>query len=452
MNNADKKIAFLTITIAAKVNFILRSEFPKFLKKEGFRVVVLSPFWNEGDFIREFGNDYILEPLQKNRRYSFENIINNLRNKALRIKNQRLQRVTDINKHLHRRFITSHANLAARLNDLVLFFIPKRFRSSPAFWDKLERLFVHSFLYKTLFKKYRPAIVVLDSLSEANVLVYCQRYGVPSIYIDMNIDALWARFSAPLRPTTKIAVISEEMKCDAVEVHNIPEDRLLVIGSIRMDYLLKPYKYRLRDEFLKSIGADPTKRLLLFATIHSLVYPQHPDIIRIILDAIKSGRIKEPTQLMVSYLAADTAPYPELFAGEENLILKPAKEKPHKDYMANLLHHADVSIAIGSTMSLEAAAVGTPAIWIGFDGFTKYEKAEDSIRYSFEMDYLKRCLGGGGIRLASDPAQLIVAINEYLGDRNRDSENRRILLEETFYKPDGNASLRLARAVADLVI
>lgn len=414
-------------------------------------MVILSQFWNKDFFIKEFGDKYVLEPLEKKGRYSLANILNNLRNRALHVQNQRLQKVQEINQHLHRRFVTSRVGFSMRLNDFILFFIPKRFRFSSEFWDRVERFFVRSSLHRSLFKKYRPAVVVVDSLSEANILVYCQKYKVPSIYIDVNIDALWARFSAPLRLTTKIAVLSEDMKRDAMEVHGISEERLLVVGSIRMDYLLRPYAYRPRDEFLKSIGADSEKRLLLFATIHPLVYPQHSDIIRIILDAIRSGKIQEPAQLMVSYLGDDTTPYPELFAGEENLILKPAKEKPHKDYIANILHHADVSIAIGSTMSLEAAAVGTPAIWIGFDGFKKYEKPEDSIKHSFKMDYLSRCLEGGGIRLAESAEGLIVTINEYLSDRNKDAEKRRALLEKIFYKPDGRAAERLVEEIIRLL-
>ena len=450
MTHTDGKTIFLTISVSAKINFILRSDFPKFLKQEGFRVVILSPFWNEDFFIKEFGKDYILELLEGRRRYSLANILNNFRNQALLVHNPRLEKVQNINKHLHRRFSTPRVKFSTRLNDFILSVIPKRLRFSPEFWNKMERLLARSSLHNALFKKYRPAAVVVDSL-ESNVLVYCQKYKIPSVYVDMNIDALWARYPAPLRTTTRIAALSEDMKRDAMEVHGIQEERLLVVGSIRMDYLLRPYAYRPRDEFLKSIGADSKKRLLLFATIHPLVYPQHPDVIRLILDAIKSGKIKEPTQLMVSYLATDTTPYSKLFAGEENLILKPAKEKPHKDYIANLLRYTDVSIAIGSTMSLEAAAAGTPAIWIGFDGFAKYQNPEDSIKYSFEMDYLKRCLEGGGVRLAENPDNLIAAINEYLRDRDKDAEKRRALLEKTFYKPDGNASLRLARAVAELV-
>lgn len=446
---SDKKVVFLTISIAAKINFILRSDFPKHLQEMGFKIVVLSPFWNSDFFVKEFGTLYELVPLHVRKPHSVADVINNLRNVALRVTHPRLQRTHTINDHIHRRFITSKVGFSIKLHKAIIACIPRRWRTSPAFWDSIENVFVRNAVHDGLFKKYNPSVVVLDSL-EAEILVYCKKYGVPSIYIDMNIDALWARYSAPLRPTTKIAVLSEEMKRDAIEVHGIPAERLAVVGSIRMDYLLQPYNYNPRDEFLKSIGADPNKRLLLFATIHPLVYPQHPDIIRIILDAVKTGAIKEPLQVMLSYLAADTTPYPELFKGEENLILKPAKEKPHKDYIANLLHHADISLAIGSTMSLEAAAVGTPAIWVGFDGFKRYTDPKDSIKYSFEMDYLKRCLEGGGVRLAESPEDLIRAINEYLADRNKDADKRRQLLERTFYKPDGRASHRLAQEVAQL--
>ncbi len=446
------KTIFLVITVSAKINFVLRTDLLEALRAHGFFLVIISPFSGKSEFRKEFEHaNTALETFVPNSRIA--NTITNIRKEALKINHPKLLEAQRLMRGFHRRRDTFRSLFSKKLTRLVVRLIPPKARVSMDFWDMVDALTIRNRANDLLFKKYKPSLVILDNV-DPEFLVYCKKYSVPSLYIDINIDAFWNRFPERIRRTTKIAASGERMKKELLEIQGIEEQRIEVVGAIRYDYFFKNPAFRSRESICKKIGADVNKNLIIYAAYSDLDYPQNTDIIKIILDAIRVKKISAPCQLLVrlpsGYLARDLQALKMKFGEEADLLFQRAEDFNERDDFASMLYRASVVISIGSTMGVEACAVGTPAIWLGFDGYSNYENPADSIRATLTLDHLKVCIESGGIRVAESQEDLIHWIGEYIKNKSLDLEKRKALIETLYYKPDGHAAERIANAAVEI--
>ncbi len=448
----EVKTVILRIASQAKVNFILRTKILELLRQEGFRVVILSPFYNDEKFRQEFSDDQVfLEPLPAQSRIA--RVLHALRTAALAINHPIMLETEELLAWWRRGYASKQARLAQKISRLVLKFIPGPLRIKPTFWNALEELFIRNKEMARIFNKYSPTIAITD-IPDTEILVYCYRRRVPLMLVDLNIDALTARYRYILRPITKIAVSGEIMKRDAMAFQGLTADQIAMVGAIRYDpYWRKTPREITREEFLESLGADPDKRVILFGTLPSIIYEYSPDIIKIILQAGAAGKIPEPFQIIVSSIdraAEDQEHYRDSFSDYKNIIFVKSASHQHRDFYQNLLRCSDVVISVGSTLNIEAALLGAPSLWIAFDGDSNGKIKDNAIRRFYEIPYLKNIWETGGIKLAESPEELVAEIAAYSQNRNRDSEKRRLMLEKLFFKLDGRAAQRLLETIKDI--
>ncbi len=439
-----KPSIIFVVAIRAKVNFILRSELIPLLKERGFPIVIVSPFYNDPDFQKEFKDSEVsLEPLlKKGRATSF---INNFRYEALKIKHSDLEKTERVYKHLKRRFGNPSIERKKRILKRLVKFIPKVYRENPSWWDFVEKIFVHKKAYRKIFMRHNPGMVVVDD-PNSEFIIYAIRYQIPSMFLDINLDAFTTRFTAYLRPLTIIAATSKAMKQEIMELQRIPAEKIMVTGILRSDFHRLRFKPMAREDFFRTIHADPSKKLITFGAKTPLFYPHNADIIKIILDGIKKGTFETPAQLMVRFDPNhDPMNYKDLLP---DILFESADIKNHQDHVANLLYHSDIVISVSSSFSSEAVLLGTPALWIAFDGFTRYADHKDSYKYSYEIPLMRRLLSSGGIPLIENQEMLLKYIHDYLKDPSLDQEKRARFIEEEYAPADGHVADR----VADLIV
>lgn len=451
----NQKTIFFVIATEARINFILRTDIFKVLKDRGYRIVIISslPVVNKTIFQEFYGPNVFFESLCRFDRVFFA--LENLRGKALLISHPRLAFFKYIYDLLTRRY-RERSSFSGRLkkifSDAIVCVIPRKLRVSEKFWDNLERLLARNRCCSRLFKKYNPSAVVLASAGAETrdklFISYCQRFSVPSFAVDNNIDVFEFRYFSKPRPVSVWALFSDILKNEAMEIQQVPEDRIVVTGPARYDHYFKNFQPQPREEFFKEIGADPAKKLITYGTQSPKMYPYDNDIIRIILGALNKNYFQRPAQLFVRFGRGNNPMSHQNVL--KSIIWERVEGQPHRDHVANLLYHSDVVISVGSTFCSEACMVDTPAIWIGFDGFAKYER-EESYSISYELNLCKRILATGSIRLAKTPEALNEHIKEYLDNPALDKEKRRLMIEQEYNNPDGNAGKRIAELIINQI-
>jgi hypothetical protein len=301
--------------------------------------------------------------------------------------------------------------------------------------------------------------------NEGNFAHEAQRLDIPVFTAITNYDNVVNMGYRGFDPIC-MAVWSKQMADEAIRLHNFPAKRLEITGPIQYDRFITPLPQS-REEFLKSINLDLSKKTILFAGGVNINH--YFDIYHIFVEQ-KERVWHEPFNFIVR-------PYPhikllsspawhvleDLFRKAGAYISNPGSIDASGDRTAELrldlafdegpdeinylLRYSDVMVNYFSTIGLEAAICDLPTIHIGFDPY------QFGLRFSVTTGFLQkqthnlRSLRLAAARVAKNEKDLFRAIEDYLSDRTLDRDARRIYAESECGEMDGQAGARLVNMI-----
>lgn len=329
--------------------------------------------------------------------------------------------------------------------------------------------------YKEPFEKYKPSLVFTTDFVhpyEWNFIKTARLCGVPVISMNAN----WDHFTKGRLPKVdKVIVWDEFNRRQLIEYYGHKPENILIAGIPHQDHFVRSRdKFLPKGGFLRSIGAPEDKKLITYTTARAT--RDEEDIIEIICEAMKNGKVKYPAHLHVRVHPKDIPErYEKIREKYEGIVtferagraidqrfwstkvlisevVAPEWCPSEEDmiHYANLLSCSDVVINVASSVTLDAAALDVPIINLAFDGYTKKEFVKSNARYFMHTHY-EIIPKSGGARIARDAGELIKFINEYLENPKLDSEGRKKIVEDQCGKLDGKAGERIAEYVLNFL-
>jgi len=229
-----------------------------------------------------------------------------------------------------------------------------------------------------------------------------------------------------------------------------------------MDYILPQFDPYLtdersgREEFFKRINLNPKKRLIMFSPHGNRFHNTDWHIMQLLKEARLNGEIPADVQVLVRFPPNDDVDLGTFVPDEHFFIDRPGKafhQGVYKDqeldrqdivHLANSLYYSDLLITYNSSMIIDAAAFGKPAIGVAFDGWDKKPDIYRSIARFMEYTHTQYILKTGGLWVVRTREKLIEAINTYLKNPNHNKEGRKKILTTQTWKFDGKAGERIA--------
>ena len=321
--------------------------------------------------------------------------------------------------------------------------------------------------YEGLFEKYGPDAVFITYPFSFHVYPFLRRAAkqkIPTIAYVPSWDNLTSKWEVPAKPN-KMIVWNEIMRSEAVEFLDYDEKDVPICGIPQFDLYADPSIIIPKKDFLKTVGADPNKRLLTYATGTPALYKDEPEIVELIYEAMTEGKISNPCQLLIRLHPRRDLHDFARFEGRNDIILQtPGRASSAfaksgycwvsdmADYLtlANTMANSDVILNIASTITLEACIVNRPVVNVGFDGRTQREYHE-SVRRYFDYTHYRNILKAGGVKIAWTIEELVKIVNAYLEDDTLDADGRKKIVEQQCYRIDGKSLDRMLEFVADTV-
>ena len=260
------------------------------------------------------------------------------------------------------------------------------------------------------------------------------------------------------------------MADEAMKLHGYPANKMEITGPVQYDRFMMPLP-QTREEFLKSLNLDPSKKTILFAGGVNINH--YFDIYRVFVEQ-KAKVWREPFNFIVR-----PYPHPKLMGSPawavlENLfkqsgayISNPGSIDASGDRTAEfrvdlafdegpdelnyLLRYSDVMVNYFSTISLEAAICDLPTIHIGFDPYTFGLRFSVTTGFLQRQTHNRRPLRLAAARVAKSESELFDALENYLGDRTLDRDARRIYAEAECGELDGGAGRRLVNMIKNRI-
>jgi len=457
------RTVFLSVPAGRHVANLLRgSLLPTLLAECDARVVLLSPFVVDPRFTAEFAHPRVVfEPLDAHRPAALERAIDAIiGEKVMRERGlvaARLERDRDrlLAPSFRRRALGAARSAAATLP------VPRRA------WHGLAGTITPRARYAALIRKYGPALVVTSTAgvlpAETPLIHAARQAGVPVWGVDLGWDSLSSRCHAVL-PVDRLVVWNDEMRRAAIAHLGFTDGQVGLSGAVPFDAYFGRRDLPARDEFLHSLGADPARGLVTFATAPRDVYPTGDRVAEMLARAVTEDRLGPPASLLIRVHPRDDlhryrglAGRPLVFVEQPvarldgvsgtrpvDLFAPTARDNAH---LAATLEHSDVLVDFASTTTIEACVFDTPVVNVGFDD-EEGLPLPLSIRRRYACEHYRPVVDAGAARVASSPQDLVMQVGRYLQDPAADRDGRRTMVERLCGFTDADAGRRVAREIA----
>lgn len=314
-----------------------------------------------------------------------------------------------------------------------------------------------------LFDRYQPALVVVANpglvFSEVPVLRTAKRRRVPTI----ALDASWDNFTnklIPVRQVDRLVVWNEIMKQQAVALHGYDPEAIRVTGAPQFDVHFRRDARSSREVFFQRIGGDPSRKLITLTTTPRSLYSHHAFVLRALVEAMATGQVSQPAQVLVRLHPRDEFEAYREFVGLPHVMIeKPFRDTvkvadglaidvmpEHQRHLGDTLCYSDVAVNVASTITIEACIFDTPVVNICFDDRDDTPLVKSARRY-YSFTHYVNVTNRDAVRVARSPAEMVQWVNRYLDDRRLNAAGRRQVVLDQCEFTDGQASARAAACV-----
>jgi hypothetical protein len=304
--------------------------------------------------------------------------------------------------------------------------------------------------FETFLKREQPDVVFCTHQRASRAvpaLLAARRLGIPTATFIYSWDNL---------PKGRMAVHadhflvwSEGMKAELLGYY--PEmglDRVHVVGTPQFEPHLDPSL--IREDFLSGLGLDPSRPVVCFSGDDQATSPHDPAYLED-LARFFSGQIlfrRAPTDVSGRY-AEVLAEFPEIAVCEpawkagEGDWTQVAPMPEDMELLANVAAHCDVVVNLGSTMALDFAIHGKPAVFVAYDP----AGAEAWVDEIYRLPHLRCVHELQPVHWARSPGELGEAVRHALAQPEEKAAAREAWLKRIVEMPLDKASERCASAL-----
>lgn len=285
-----------------------------------------------------------------------------------------------------------------------------------------------------IFKREKPdfVLVVNDRCwSHRTTIELGKARQIPTLGIQDSISADIPQ--CHIISADKLAIFGNYMK-EILLKKGLPEDRLVITGDPRYDFITQiPDKFK-RDEVYQQLNIDIQKRIIVFAAqFHGFKDEENAKLLRGLYHAIK--QLPE-IQLVVKLHPFDEHEIADKIAQEmsvNNMIII-------KDIdLYKLLNACEILMTVHSTVALEAMLLGKPVIIVNLTNkpdMVPYAKEGAALRVETQEDILP---------------QIKAVLKDSNKVRTQMALNQKKFISRYAYNIDGNASKRIVDLIYSMM-
>ncbi len=319
--------------------------------------------------------------------------------------------------------------------------------------------------YREILERIRPEILFSCSQRPGLVLpavLAARQLGIPSAAFVFSWDHLTTkgRIAAPF---DHYLVWSRHMEKELTHYYpEVPRDQIHIVGTPQFDPYADAALLWPREEFCRRIGADCGRKLICYSGGDTATCPEDPQHLEVLIRHVRSGRIHGNPEVLLREVPVDSGAryedvcrrYPEIrhlrpqwIHAEPGNWMRVLPTAEDVQFLANLTHHADVNVNLGSTMTLDFGLHDRPVVNVAFDCADPPVFGMPVWDYYYNYEHLRPIVDLGASRIARTREQLADQVNAYLENPALDRQGRRRLAELQVGVPPGESSRRIAETL-----
>lgn len=320
--------------------------------------------------------------------------------------------------------------------------------------------------FENYLRELRPDVVFCTQQrahKAVPALISARKLGIPTATFIYSWDNL---------PKGRMAVNadyffvwSEYMKNEMKEYYpDIAPERVIITGTPQFEGYFNQEWIKPRAVFLQELGADPTRPVVCFSGDDKLTSPHDPVYLADLARALRTFPAASRPQIVFRRSPVDWSPrydetlkqFPEIIVSdpvwstdasqgdwtqftpsEEDLIL-----------LSNLAHHMDLVVNLGSTMAMDFAITGKPAIFVAYNPPNRHPHW--NIEDIYRLPHFKPVHELQPVYWANSAEELAALVQRALTNPREKERERQAWLKSHAKQPLNEASLRCCLALKQL--
>ena len=217
----------------------------------------------------------------------------------------------------------------------------------------------------------RPDVVLVTPLVEfgsyqTDYVKCAHLLGVPVLYLPFSWDNLTNRGLIRVTPDRAL-VWNAHQRREAIELHGMPADRVVVTGAPRFDDFFRMQPSTERAAFCAGLGFDPARPLVLYVCSSSFIAPREVAFVRRWVGALRAagGWLRDCGVLVRPHPANREEWESADLSDLEGVAVWSGRTTMNADQgLFDSLFHAVAVVGLNTSAMIEAAVVGRPVYTI----------------------------------------------------------------------------------------
>ncbi len=233
-------------------------------------------------------------------------------------------------------------------------------------------------------------------------MLAARRLGIPTatfIYSWDNLPKGRMAVSAD-----RFLVWSESMKQELLGYYpELDPGHVHVVGTPQFEAYFTAGAIEPRESFLARLSLDPTRPVVCFSGCDAATSPHDPVYLDDLATALATMPLHERPQIVFRRCPVDTSGryQPVLARHPEIVVSEPLWRDTGSDWtgvvprpedavlLANLVHHCDLVVNLGSTMAMDFAIAGRPAAFVAYEPVPVRPGAEWTAREIYRLPHFR---------------------------------------------------------------
>jgi hypothetical protein len=275
-----------------------------------------------------------------------------------------------------------------------------------------------------LRKQKLEAVIVIARVNlaarDTEIVKAAVSLGIPTGIVVYSWDNLSSKGLVHVQPD-RLFVWNEVQTEEAVELHGIPRDRVVVTGAVRFDSMFERSPSSDRDELLRELGLDPARRTVLYLGSSAFVAPREPEFVERWAAAVPGG-----LNLLVR-------PHPGVAHDEAwrtltGAVVAPPVVRDRPQDLYDQVFASDAVVGLNTSAEIEAAIVGRPVLTVKAGDVAPGQEGSVHFRYLLAEE-------GGFVRTSGTLEEHVAQLEEALAADPLAAERQRFLA--SFVRPRG---------------
>ena len=245
----------------------------------------------------------------------------------------------------------------------------RRWRVLPRSLSLAETVIPADAGFSAFIARHAPDVVLVTPLIEfgsyqTDYVKSAHALGIPVGFLPFSWDNLTNRGLIRVAPD-RVLVWNEFQQREAVELHDVPPDRVVITGAPRFDQFFEMTASTAREEFFTDLGLDPARQLVLYLCSAPFIAPVEVPFVRQWIGELRRRHrapwLREAAVLIrphpahrEEWDAADLSDLPQV-------VIWPHRSPLNADQrLFDSLTHSTAVAGLNTSAMIESAIVGRP--------------------------------------------------------------------------------------------